>query len=91
MKKADINIDGEDKAKEIEGKDENGTETPETGEIKEKPEIVEKKEKDEKKKEGKYKVLLPFFYKRRYEEGEFSDFTKKEAEELLKEELIEEV
>ena len=91
MKKADINIEGKEKAEEAERKDENGTETLGVEEIKEKPGIVEKKEKDEKKKEGKYKVLLPFFYKRRYEEGEFSDFTKKEAVELLKEELIEEV
>ena len=91
MKKADINIDGEDKAKEIEGKDENGTETPETGEIKEKLEIVEEKTKDGKKKEGKYRVIVPFYYKKRYEKGVFADFTKKEAEELLKEEFIEEV
>ena len=89
MKKADINIEGNDEAEEVEGKDGNGTETLGAEEIKEKSKIVEEKEAN--KKEGKYRVRTPFFQKRRYEEGELSDFTKKEAEELIKEELIEEV
>ena len=94
MKKADINIECNDEAEEVEeveGKDGNGTETLGAEEIKEKSKIVEEKAKEANKKEGKYRVRTPFFQKRRYEEGELSDFTKKEAEELIKEELIEEV
>lgn len=87
MKKAEINIEGKDKAEEV--KDE--TVTSEISEVKIEPEVVEEKVKEEKKKEGKYRVIVPFYYKKRYEKGVFADFTKKEAEELLKEELIEEV
>ena len=87
MKKAEINIEGKDKAEEV--KDE--AVISEIGEIKNEPEKVEEIVKEEKKKEGKYRVIVPFYYKKRYEKGAFADFTKKEAEELLKEDLIEEV
>lgn len=89
MKKAEINIEGKDKAEEVEEKNED--KTLETEEIKDKLEVVEEKVKEEKKKEGKYRVIVPFYHKKRYKKGVFADFTKKEAEELLKEELIEEV
>ena len=87
MKKAEINIESKDKAEEVKGE----AVTPEINEIKNESEKVEEIVKEEKKKEAKYRVIVPFYYKKRYEKGVFADFTKKEAEELLKEELIEEV
>ena len=77
MKKAEINVEvPEEKKEEV---------------IEEVVEKDTKEVKKENKKADKYKVLMPCFYNKRYEVGEITNFTAKEAQELMEDGFIEEV